>query len=51
MLGGTLLSIHNIYFLHNLMKKIRENIKNGTIKEFRDEFVKDYYGNCDDENK
>lgn len=25
------------------MRQIRENIKNGTIKEFRDEFVKNYY--------
>ena len=33
------------YFLHQLMKQIRENIKSGTIKEFRDQFVRDYYGN------
>ena len=43
--GARLLSIHNIYFLHKLMKQIRENIKSGTIKEFRDQFVRDYYGN------
>ena len=30
--GARLLSIHNIYFLHELMRQIRENIKNGTIK-------------------
>lgn len=42
--GARLLSIHNITFLHNLMKDIRENIKNGTMEEFRDNFVKDYYG-------
>ncbi len=42
-LGARLLSIHNIYFLHNLMKDIRENIKQGKLKEFRDEFVKEYY--------
>ena len=42
--GARLLSIHNIYFLHQIMKNIRENIKKGTIQEYRDEFVKDYYG-------
>ena len=42
--GARLLSIHNIYYLTNLMKQIRENIKKGTMEEFRDEFVKDYYG-------
>lgn len=26
------------------MKNIRENIKNGTMEEYRDEFVKNYYG-------
>jgi queuine/archaeosine tRNA-ribosyltransferase len=26
------------------MKQIRENIKKGTMEEFRNEFVKDYYG-------
>ena len=41
--GARLLSIHNIYFLHNLMKNIRYNIKNGTIIEFRDKFIKEYY--------
>ena len=43
-LGARLLSIHNIYFLHNLMAQIRENIKNGTIKQFKEQFLKDYYG-------
>ena len=42
-LGARLLSIHNIYFLHQLTKELRENIKKGTIKEFRNEFVKRYY--------
>ena len=26
------------------MAKIRENIKSGTLEEFRDEFAKEYYG-------
>ena len=42
--GARLLSIHNLYFLMNLMKLIRENIKTSTLEEFRDEFVKNYYG-------
>ena len=42
--GARLLSIHNIYFLHKLMEKIRENIKNGTMEELRNEFIKNYYG-------
>ncbi len=42
--GARLLSIHNIYFLHQLMLKIRENIKNHTLLEFRDQFKQDFYG-------
>lgn len=39
-----LLSIHNIYFLENLMKEIRENIKAGTLEQYRDKFILSYYG-------
>lgn len=42
--GARLLSIHNITFLHHLMKDIRTNIKQGTIEEFKDKFVTSYYG-------
>ncbi len=42
--GARLLSIHNIRFLTRLMEQIRENIKNGNLKEFRDEFILNYYG-------
>lgn len=42
--GARLLSIHNITFLTNLMKEIREHIKTDTLEEFRDEFIKNYYG-------
>ena len=42
--GARLLSIHNISFLINLMKDIRENIKTDTLEEFRDEFILNYYG-------
>ena len=42
--GARLLSIHNISYLINLMKEIRENIKTDTLEEFRDKFILDYYG-------
>ncbi len=42
--GARLLSLHNIYFLHSLMNEIRQNIADGTLLEFRDEFSKNYYG-------
>lgn len=42
--GARLLSIHNISFLTNLMKEIRENIKNDTLEAFRDKFILEYYG-------
>lgn len=34
MLGPILLSLHNIFFYHNLMDKIRENIENGMFTEW-----------------
>lgn len=42
--GARLLSIHNIRFLTHLMEEIRENIASGTMEEFRDKFILDYYG-------
>ena len=42
--GARLLSIHNIYFLEHLMDEIRDNIKNGTLEEYRDNFILNYYG-------
>lgn len=42
--GARLLSIHNIRFLTHLMEEIREAIKNDSILELRDEFIKNYYG-------
>ncbi len=42
--GSRLISIHNIYFLHTLMAKIRANIKTHTLEEFKQEFIKNYYG-------
>lgn len=46
--GARLLSIHNIYFLHNLMQEIRNHIKDGTLKEFKNQFIKDYYGEANE---
>lgn len=43
-LGARLLSIHNINFLFRLMDEIRENIKKETLEEFRNDFIKNYYG-------
>lgn len=41
--GARLLSIHNIRFLIRLTEEIREAIKNDTILEYRDQFMRDYY--------
>ncbi len=41
--GARLLSIHNINFLINLTKEVREAIKNDNLLEYRDKFVKEYY--------
>ena len=42
--GARLLSIHNIYFLTKLMEDVRENLKNGTLENYRDDFILNYYG-------
>lgn len=42
--GARLLSIHNIRFLIRLMEQIRDNIQKGTLLEFREEFIQNYYG-------
>lgn len=43
MIGGTLASIHNIYFIVNLMKKIRISIVDGHFPELKGEFMTRYY--------
>ncbi|MDO4432251.1 MAG: tRNA guanosine(34) transglycosylase Tgt [Aerococcaceae bacterium] len=40
--GLRLASIHNVHFLLKLMKDIRENIKNDTLLEFRQDFFERY---------
>jgi queuine tRNA-ribosyltransferase len=42
MLGPILASAHNLYFLTDLTKKIRESILNGNFEAFRDTFLKTY---------
>jgi len=39
MLGGTLASIHNIYFLVNLVKKMRSTLIDGSWHVFKDSFL------------
>ncbi len=41
-LGGRLLSIHNIRFLIRLTENIRKAIKNDCFDEFKNEFIKEY---------
>lgn len=41
-LGGTLGSMHNLYFLINLVKKMREAIINGNFEELKKDFLSKY---------
>jgi queuine tRNA-ribosyltransferase len=45
MLGGTLASIHNIHFIVNLVKKIRQSILNDNFEEFKKGFLSKYISN------
>ena len=42
MLGPILASMHNVYFLTSLTKKIRESILDNRFEQFRDEFLGTY---------
>ena len=42
--GATLASIHNLYFIINLVKKMRQAIFDGNFLELKEEFLKKYYG-------
>ncbi|MEX0651834.1 MAG: tRNA guanosine(34) transglycosylase Tgt [Candidatus Paceibacterota bacterium] len=42
-LGATLASIHNLYFIVNLVKNIRQSILDDTFLQFKDEFLRTYY--------
>ena len=41
-LGGRLLSVHNIRFLTHLMEQIKDAIRNDRLLDFKDEFLKKY---------
>ncbi len=42
-LSGTLISIHNIYMLQELMRKIRQSILENRFREFAKQFLSNYY--------
>lgn len=42
MLGGTLASIHNIHFIVNLVKQIRQTILDDEFAEFKESFLNNY---------
>ncbi|OGI94558.1 tRNA guanosine(34) transglycosylase Tgt [Candidatus Nomurabacteria bacterium RIFCSPLOWO2_01_FULL_40_18] len=42
MLAATLASIHNLYFIVNLVKKIRQSILDDNFFEFKEKFLKKY---------
>lgn len=43
LLSNTLASIHNVYFIVNLVKKIRSSILDGSFEDFKTDFLKKYY--------
>jgi queuine tRNA-ribosyltransferase len=45
MLAATLASIHNLYFIVNLVKKIRQSIIDDNFEDFKNEFLKNYGNN------
>ena len=47
--GARLLSIHNIRYLIRLTEEIREAIKEDCLLKFREEFIKNYYPNGEEE--
>ena len=42
MLGGTLGSMHNLFFIINLVKKMRQSILDGTFDKFKNNFLTQY---------
>ena len=42
MLGGMLLSLHNIYFYQEMMSNIRTSIENNEFEKFRADFLSKY---------
>ena len=44
MFASTLASIHNLYFIVNLVKRIRQSILDDIFFQFKEEFLRKYYG-------
>ena len=42
MLGATIASLHNLYFLNSLMREIRQSILDGTFEHLRADFLSNY---------
>jgi queuine tRNA-ribosyltransferase len=42
--GSTLASIHNLYFIINLVKRMRQAILDKNFVEFKEDFLRKYYG-------
>ncbi len=40
--GKRYLTIHNLYFMQDFMRKVRESIKEGKFQEFKEEFLKNF---------
>lgn len=49
--GLRLMTIHNLHFLLNLMRKIREHIEKGTFKKFKTNFLKKWQNSATLKNK
>lgn len=47
-LGPTLATLHNVSFIVTLVDRARQAIENGTYIEYRDEFLRRYYGSTRD---
>lgn len=43
MIGGTLTSIHNLYFINKLVADIRQSLIDDNFFEFKEDFLKGYY--------
>lgn len=43
MFAATLASIHNLYFINHLVKKIRGSVLDGNFSNLKEEFLKNYY--------
>lgn len=48
MLGGTLLSIHNLYFINKLVADIRQSLLDENFFQLKDEFLRKYYPKKED---